>query len=121
MRSSLRCARRQRPRALRARVPQSLSLDGWLVVHQVRQLRDEQQRGAKREDKQRARVDLKGVREVNEMPAEAVTAEIERVFAEAVESIMQGKSFSFQVPSRSQSNQEYVLAVCCAGAEARAQ
>lgn len=56
-------------------------------------------------------VDLAGMRVVSEMNGSAVSLEIEKLFVLAAESIERGESFSFDVPSRSASNQAYVPAL----------
>ena len=100
--------------------------DADTVLSQVRKLREKQGAAKPAEGPST----LSNVREVSEMPAEVVVAEIERLvrahasvcafvcadrsrpqFAEALETIMQGNSFSFQVPSKAASNQEYIAAL----------
>ena len=100
--------------------------DADAVLSQVRKLREKQGAAKPAEGPST----LSNVREVSEMPAEVVVAEIERLvrahasvcafvcadrsrpqFAEALETIMQGNSFSFQVPSKAASNQEYIAAL----------
>ncbi|KAJ0405761.1 hypothetical protein P43SY_003611 [Pythium insidiosum] len=55
-----------------------------------------------------AQLNLNNAREVREMDAEGVSAEIERLVVSAARSILSGEGLNFTVPTRSASNQIYV-------------
>ena len=51
---------------------------------------------------------MDNIREVRELQPQPVMREIEGIFAEAVQSILAGEGFSYDVPNRGAGNQEYI-------------
>jgi meiotic recombination protein SPO11 len=79
------------------------------VLQPVRQLRRKMEQAGSSRKQTLAEIGVLGVsKEVKNMPADDVTAEIERICLDAVRSIMRGEGFSYLMPSRVASNQMYV-------------
>mmetsp|Transcript_14114 Transcript_14114/g.42068 ORF Transcript_14114/g.42068 Transcript_14114/m.42068 type:complete len:406 (-) Transcript_14114:20-1237(-) len=80
-------------------------LDPDVVLKEVRRCRELLARAAPRDA---SAVDLSGMRVVQDMPGEDVALAIEELFVACAESILAGKSYKFDVPSRAAGNQQYI-------------
>lgn len=79
------------------------------VLQPVKQLRRKLGQAGSSRKQTLEEVGVLGVsKEVKNMPADDVTAEIERICLDAVGSILRGEGFSYLMPSRVASNQMYV-------------
>ena len=80
-------------------------LDPDIVLKEVRRCRALLEKAKPRDE---SCVDLSAYRVVKEMTGDSVAKEIHELFLKCAESILGGRSFKFDVPSRAAANQHYV-------------